>query len=190
MVHTVNRDLTVKSVLYTGSLEGMVQEYYLDSVGVGTWALGVTDNSGHLVGRYKDNPQDLQKCCDVSVWLMRQKYLPPVLKAFGDYKLNEAQLAAALSFHWNTGAIGKTSWVGMVKAGKMAQAEAFLTSHYLNGGDLFSRRISEAKLFFAGTWPKSLLVPVYPVSKPSYKPAIARGIRMDLAPYVEKALDK
>lgn len=183
-------DLTLKSVLYTASLEGMVQEYYLDSENVGTWALGVTDASGHLVGRYKDNPQPLQRCCDVSVWLMRTKYLPPVLKAFGAFKLNEAQLAAALSFHWNTGAIGKTTWVDLVKQGKMKEAEAFLTSHYLNGGDLTSRRVSEAKLFFANVWPASLLVPVYPVNKPSYKPAISKGKRVDLTAQVTEALTK
>lgn len=182
-------DLTVRSVLYTASLEGMVQEMYFDSEGIATWALGVTDNSGHLVGRYKDNPQPLQKCCDISVWLMRQKYLPAVLKAFSGYNLNEAQLAAALSFHWNTGRIGRTDWVGLVKTGKLKAAEEFLRTHYLNGGDLQSRRDSEADLFFQKEWP-SLLVPIYPVSKPSYKPMLSKGRRMDLSVYIEEALTK
>jgi len=182
--------LTTKAVLYTASLEGMVQEMYLDSEGIATWALGVTNKSGHQVNpRYKDNPQPLQKCCDASVWLMRNTYLPPVLKAFGDYELNEAQLAAALSFQWNTGAIGKTDWVGMVKAGDMSGAKRFLKSHYLNDGDLTSRRFSEAALFFDGMWP-SLLVPIYPVRKPNYKPNISLGRRVELTPYIERALVK
>lgn len=184
-------ELTVKSVLYTASLEGMVQEMYKDSEGISTWALGVTNKSGHQVDpRYKDNPQPLQKCCDVSVWLMRQTYLPVVQKAFGSHELTEQELAAALSFHWNTGAIASTSWVKMVKDGDMAGAEKFLRTHYLNGGDLQSRRDSEASLFFHGQWPVSLTVPVYPVRKPSYKPNFALGKRVDLSAQIKEALSK
>lgn len=184
--------LTVKSVLYLASEEGMVQEMYYDNAKPprATWALGVTDASGHKVGRYKDNPQDLQRCCDVSVWLMRTNYLPEVLKAFGSYSLSENQLAAALSFNYNTGRILSTDWVGMVKRGEMAAAEKFLRTHYLNGGDLQSRRDSEADLFFKGKWPSSLLVPVYPVKKPSYTPNFGKAKLVDLTEQVKAALAK
>lgn len=183
--------LTTKAVLYTASLEGMVQEMYKDSVGVSTWALGVTNASGHQVDpRYKDKPADLQKCCDVSVWLMREQYLPPVLSAFRDYALTEGELAAALSFHWNTGAIGKTDWVKMVKAGDRVGAEKFLRTHYLNGGMLQSRRDSEADLFFDKKWPSQMLVPIYPVSKPSYRPIFSKGKLTDLSKEIGKALVK
>lgn len=181
--------LSTKAVLYTASEEGMVREWYKDSEGIGTWALGVTNASGHLVDRYKDNPQDLQKCCDISIWLMKQKYLPSVLKAFGPRELNEAQLAAALSFHWNTGAILKTDWVKMFLRGEVKNAETFLRTHYLNGGDLQSRRNREADLFFKSIWP-SLLVPIYPVNKPSYTPSIRNGKRVDLSNEVAEALKK
>jgi len=181
--------LTAKAVAYVASEEGMVQEMYYDTEKVATWALGVTDASGHKVGRYKDNPQPLQKCCDVSVWLMRNKYLPDVVKAFGPRELTESQLAAALSFHWNTGRILTTDWVKMFNRGEIRNAEQFLKTHYLNGGVLQSRRNREADLFFRGVWP-SLLVPVYPVNKPSYTPSIRNGKRVDLTAQFAEALKK
>lgn len=188
-------DLTVKSVAYPLSEEGIVQEAYFDSEHVLTWAGGVTSASGHRVERYRDNPQTLDVCLSVTIWLMRRKYLPAVLRAFSGFTLNEAQLAAALSFHWNTGKIERTDWVAMVKAGRAAAARAFLESHYtndrtndgVNNGALTDRRKREAALFFDGRWP-SLTVPVYPVSKPSYTPAFSRGRRMDMSAMIQAVL--
>lgn len=184
-------DLTTNSALFTFSLEGMVPEAYKDGGGVWTWAGGVTNASGHEVyPRYKDNPQPLQTCCDVSVWLLREKYLPAVLQAFSGFPLTENELAAATSFHWNTGAIGKTDWVKMVKAGDRSGAEKFLRTHYLNGGALQSRRDAEADLFFKNKWPVSLKVPVYQVAKPSYSPAWGSSKLTDLSTEVSAALLK
>jgi lysozyme len=45
---------------------------------------GITQASGHAVfPRYKDNPQPLERCLAVFLWLLRTKYLPAVLAAFG-----------------------------------------------------------------------------------------------------------
>lgn len=181
-------DLTPKSVAFALSEEGMVCEAYRDSEHVWTWAGGVTDASGHLVGRYRDNPQPIERCLDVTLWLMRWKYLPPVLRAFVGFPLRETQLAAALSFHWNTGAIDRTQWVADVKAGRRTTARAFLENHYLNGGALAARRKREAALFFEHRWPTDLSVPVYPVSKPSYTPAFSKGRRVDMMAMIEGAL--
>lgn len=185
-------ELTVKTVLYVASKEGMVQEMYYDNANPPrkTWALGVTDESGHLVGRYKDNPQTLQKCCDVSIWLMKNSYLKDVLKAFGTHQLTEAQLAAILSWHWNTGRILNTDLVGLIKTGKLKEAEKFWRTKYTNGGVLQSRRDSEANLFFKGVWPSSLLVPIYPVNKPSYTPAWGKAKLVDLTKEITEALAK
>ncbi|MCJ2189166.1 glycoside hydrolase family protein [Novosphingobium beihaiensis] len=181
-------ELTARAVAYCLSEEAIVQEAYLDSENKWTWAGGVTDASGHYVERYRDNPQPLERCLEVTVWLMRQKYLPPVLRAFSGYALAEHQLAAALSFHWNTGAIGTTQWVRDVKAGRRTMARAFLENHYLNHGDLKARRLREAALFFERKWPGDIRVPVYPVRKPGYRPDFARGRRSDMTALIEKAL--
>jgi lysozyme len=180
--------MTPKTAAFVIAQEGLVLEWYKDSEEVGTWAGGVTDAAGVHVLKYKDNPQTIDVCLKATVELMQKKYLPAVLKAFGKHALNEAQLAAAVSFHWNTGRIGMTDWVTFFLEGKLAAAEKFLRSHYLNGGTLQGRRDVEADLFFHGTWPADLRAPVYPVRKPSYTPDFKHVHREDVMTALTKLL--
>lgn len=178
--------LTVRAAGELVSSEGIVLEWYLDSKNIGTWGIGVTDASGHLVKRYKDKPQTVEHVLAIYVWLLRNRYIPSVTKAFAGYPLTEAQFAAALSFHYNTGAILKTSWVSMVKAGDRDGAQKFLETHYTNNSLLTSRREAEAALFFDGVWsPDNGQGTIFPVLKPSYKPDFRHprhvDIRADLA---------
>jgi GH24 family phage-related lysozyme (muramidase) len=99
------RTLTPRIACELLAHEGLVREAYRDSQGVWTWSVGITDASGHRVERYRDNPQTLERCLEVYVWLLQRRYLPPVLAAFGRHDPAEHELAAALSFHYNTGAI-------------------------------------------------------------------------------------
>ena len=180
-------ELTPKAAALLASLEGLVPEAYKDSKGIWTWALGVTNASGHQVHpRYLDQPQLLAKCLEISLWLMREKYLPAVARAFAGHDLNEAQAAAALSFHWNTGAIIKADWVGLWKAGEVAQARRSFMS-WRNPPEIAPRRQAECDLFFDGKWP-SLICPVYPVRKPSYAPNWGKAQRIDLLPVLEGML--
>jgi GH24 family phage-related lysozyme (muramidase) len=167
------------------SHEAIVLEWYKDSEGVGTWGVGVTNASGHNVDRYKDKPQTIRKCLEVYFWLLTQKYLPDVLAAFDGHPLTEAQLTAALSFHYNTGAIKRTDWVKLFRDGKPAGARDFLETHYLNDGDLKERRLKEAALFFDSKWSGNGTALVIPVSKPSYQPAFKRAQRVDITADLE-----
>lgn len=162
--------LTARVALELVSHEALVLEWYKDSEGIGTWGIGVTDASGHDVDRYKDKPQTVEHVLAIYVWLLRSRYMPAVLSAFVGYPLTEAQFAAALSFHYNTGEIGSTSWVTLVKTGEMRAARTFLETHYLNDGTLALRRRQEAALFFEGRWSQAPTAVVYPVLKPSYQP--------------------
>jgi GH24 family phage-related lysozyme (muramidase) len=180
--------LTVNQVLELAHYEAIVREWYLDSENIGTWAIGVTNRSGHNVDRYKDNPQTLERCIEVSVWLMQTRYLPDVLAEFAGHAMTEAQIAAALSFHYNTGAIKTTSWVDLWLAGRLDESRRFLESHYLNGGDLTARRKAEAALFFDGVWANDGTTTVWPVKKPSYKPDWAHGSKVNIRPIVEAVL--
>lgn len=181
----MTQQLTPRIVAYIASEEGLVPQAYLDSKNVWTWALGVTNASGHAVHPcYLGKPQPLEECIRVSVWLMAKVYLPPVLRAFAGFALNEVQLAAALSFHWNTGAIGKAQWVKDVVAGKLAAGEADIMQ-WCSRGLLTKRREREQHLFFHGAWPASLKVPVYKVSA-SHHPADAQLV--DLLPVITKVM--
>ena len=166
--------LTPRAVAYPLSEEGVVLEAYLDTKSVWTVFGGIATTSGFNVAQYKDKPATLDVALRATIDYMRTRYLPAVAKAFAGHDLTEAQLAAALSFHWNTGAILTAQWVKDFVAGKPATARADLmqwTSH----GALTARRTREQKLFFDGVWP-SLNVPVYGVAKPSYHPSVAHSI--------------
>ena len=172
--------LTKKAMIEIVSHEGIVLEAYKDSKGIWTWGIGVTDASGHSVGRYKDNPRSISKVVEIYKWLLETKYLPPVLKAFKGHKLSENQLAAAVSFHYNTGAIERASWVRSFKEGKIAQARReFL--QWKKPPEIFDRRKKECALFFDGLWSNSGLVTVYTkVNKPSYTPNWKSAKRIDI----------
>lgn len=176
--------LTPRSVAYPLTEEGMVLEAYKDSRGIWTWAGGIATTSGFDVLQYKDKPTTLDAALRATIDFMRTRYLPAVAKAFAGHDLTEAQLAAALSFHWNTGAILTAQWVKDFMAGKPTSARADIMQ-WASHGALTARRTREQKLFFDGVWP-SLNVPVYSVSKPSYRPAGARSI--DVMPVLQSIL--
>lgn len=180
------RALTPRIALELIAHEGIVKEAYRDSTGVWTWSVGVTNASGHEVfPRYKDAPQPLERCIAVYVWLLTTRYLPAVLAAFGSYDLTEAELGAALSFHWNTGAIARANWVQLVLAGNSAGARAAIMD-WAHPASLAARRTREQALFFEGTWSNDGQALVYEVAKPSYRPGAS--IKVPIAQIVQSAM--
>lgn len=130
--------------------EGAVLEAYKDSVGVWTWGIGITNFSGHNVDRYRRNPQSLQRVLEIYLWALK-RYEADVIKAFAPLKLNEHQLAAAVSFHYNTGGIRDASWVRHFKAGNIAAAKKAFMS-WRSPKEIIPRRRAERDLFFDGKW--------------------------------------
>lgn len=169
------------------SHEAIVLEAYKDSEDIWTWGIGVTDASGHKVGRYKDNPQPIAHCLSIFVWLCRTKYGADVLRAFKGHELTEAQFAAALSFHYNTGAIGRADWVKSWKAGNIAKARAEFMQ-WRKPASIIERRQKECDLFFDGKWSGDGKALVLPVRKPSYQPWFRKGQRVDIRSALTEAL--
>jgi lysozyme len=179
--------LTARAAAELVGHEAIVREAYKDGGGVWTWGIGVTDASGHTVERYIDNPQPIEHCLEIFVWLLRTKYLPTVVHAFHGAPLSEAQLAAAMSFHYNTGAIGHASWVGLWTEGQIAAARAsFMTWDHPTS--IVERRQKECDLFFEGTWSGNGSATVYPVLKPSYQPDFHHAERVDVLPALQTLL--
>jgi Phage-related lysozyme (muraminidase) len=167
-------EITPRVVAYLASEEGICDEAYLDTGKIWTWALGVTNASGHQVyPRYKDNPQSLDKCFAVSIWLIRNRYLPAVVESLPQ-NATEAQLAAALSFHWNSGKF------------PLYSKDFSKAVEIRNKGLLDDRRLREQKLYYEGTWP-SLKCSVYPVSHKTYNPMFSKATRIDPLPFIQKA---
>lgn len=132
------------------SHEALIRQTYKDSVGVLTWCVGMTNATGHIVERYIGKPASLQHCMNIYAWAL-DNYAAGVRRAFKGHKLTKAQFAAALSFHWNTGAIERASWVKLWKAGDIAGArKAFM--NWVTPKEITSRRQKERDLFFDGKW--------------------------------------
>jgi GH24 family phage-related lysozyme (muramidase) len=180
--------LTLRAALELAGHESIVLESYKDNSQppVWTWGIGVTNASGYDVMQYIDNPQTVQHVIDIFVNRLRKVYIPGVLKAFAGHALTEAQFAAALSFHYNTGAIGHTDWVGDYLAGRTSAARTFWESHYLGGGK--DRRVAEAALFFDGKWTGNGYTTIWPVKKPSHTPDWAHPQRVDVRSEMAQAL--
>jgi GH24 family phage-related lysozyme (muramidase) len=176
-----NSILTKQVLLEIISHEGIVPEAYKDSKGIWTWGIGVTTASGHSVQRYIDHPQPLSRVIEVYKWLLETKYLPDVLEAFKGHKLSENELASALSFHYNTGAIKKASWVKAFMAGNVSSAKQ-LFMNYRKPVEIIDRRTKERDLFFKGSWSNDGKALVYSeVSKPSYVPRWRSAKRVDIS---------
>lgn len=163
------RTLTPRIVGELLQHEGLAREAYRDSVGVWTWSVGITDASGHKVARYRDNPQSIERCLEVFVWLLTTRYLPLVDVAFGAYEPSEHQLAAALSFHYNTGAIARATWLKRYLDGNAEAARAAILE-WRRPPEILPRRRRERDLFFDAKWSGDGKVAVYEVAKPAYRP--------------------
>lgn len=130
--------------------EALVRQTYVDSVGVKTWCVGMTNATGHTVERYIGKPQTVQHCMNIYAWAL-ENYADGVRKAFKGVPISKAQFAAALSFHWNTGAIGRATWVSHFRKGdKAAARKAFM--NWVTPKEITARRRKERDLFFDGSW--------------------------------------
>ena len=171
--------LTPRMAAELAGHEAIVTEAYLDQGGVWTWGIGVTAHAGHDPLAYKDKPASIETCLKVYVDLLRDTYLPPVAAVFSSHDLTEAQWGAALSFHYNTGAIERATWVKTWLAGDVEAARGQFMD-WTKGGVVTKRRAAECALFFNGTWSGDGRAWVFGVTKPDYAPDIAAGTRVDV----------
>jgi len=178
--------ITYKTALEIASHEALIRQAYKDSVGVWTWSVGLTSATGHDVLRYKDKPQSLEHCLAIYVWAL-DRYAEAVRTVFKGTVLTEAQFAAALSFHWNTGAITSASWVAHFKAGRLGQAEtAFLS--WNKPKEIIGRREKEADLLFRGKWSSNGTVNEYTRLTASYTPQWSSAVKTNIEAPLRAAL--
>jgi len=178
--NTLINKLTIRSIEELLSHESIVREAYKDSKGIWTWSVGITKASGHEVyPKYKDNPQTLKYCLEVFEWLVRTVYLPKVEEVFKGFDLTEEQIAAALSFHYNTGKLHIASWAKEWKKGETDKAyKSFM--HWKTPRSILKRREKERELFFNGKWSSNGEITEFKVKKPSYTPDWSSGKTVDI----------
>lgn len=177
---------SLRGILELASHEAIVLETYKDSVGTDTWSIGLTSATGHDVTRYRNNPSTLQHALTIFVWALG-KYEKEVLDAFAPLQLKEHELAGALSFHWNTGAIGKAQWVKDFKEGNLVAARKnFL--NYNKPPEIMDRRKAERDLFFDGKWSGDGKVKWYKQVNSNGTPNWSSGVRIDIRPELTRLL--
>lgn len=170
--------ITLRVALEVVCHEAIIRQAYKDSVGVWTWSAGLTTASGHDVTRYINNPQPMQKCLEVYIGALK-RYADDVREAFKGRELTEAQFAAALSFHWNTGAIKRASWVKSWLAGDVAGArKAFMA--WRKPPEIIPRREKERDLFFDGKWSNDGTVAEYTRLTSKHTPVWSSMVRRDV----------
>lgn len=159
--------------------EALVRQTYKDSEGVKTWCVGMTNATGHHVERYIGKPASVQHCMNIYAWALTN-YAEQVNEAFRGHKLTKAQFAAAVSFHWNTGAIKRATWVRKWKAGDIAGARAAFMN-WVTPASITGRRKKERDLFFSGKWSNNGTMLEYTRVKPSLTPDWSSGKRINVS---------
>lgn len=137
--------------------EGVVPAPYLDSVGVWTYGIGHAETSG-----LPPNPRSMPKGmpADLDAELQRvfsvfrsdlAKYEAAVARAL-KVEVTQAQFDALVSFHFNTGAIGRATLVKRLNAGDVAGAAAGFMA-WSKPKEIIDRRRQEQALFATGKYP-------------------------------------
>lgn len=179
--------ITTRVALEVAHHESVVREAYRDSQNVWTWSVGLTSASGHNVERYIDNPQPLSKCLEVFVWAL-ERYAEDVRQVFDGCDLTEEQFAAALSFHWNTGAIKRASWVSHWKAGDRRTARKRFMD-WQRPPEIKDRRKAECALFFDGVWHNQGTMPEYTRLRSNHTPVWSSRVERDVSDTLRDLLE-
>lgn len=171
----INNKIDYQVALEVASHEAIVRQAYKDTKGIWTWSIGLTNASGHNVERYIGKPQTLEHCLSVYVWAL-EKYAAEVRKAFTK-PLTQAQFAAALSFHYNTGAIARATWVKSFNQGNVALAKQEIMN-WKTPKEIIGRRTKERDLFFDGKWSNKGTILEYSVNS-KYQPVSPKTVNIE-----------
>jgi lysozyme len=141
-------------VAFIAAHEGIVTRAYRDVAGV--WTIGV----GHTAAAGPPHPvAGMTMTRDQALALLAADlpaYERDVAAALGP--VAEPVFDGAVSFHFNTGAIRRASWVKHYRAGFFDAAEASLRQWNKAGRKVYAglvrRRGEEADLIFRGAWPR------------------------------------
>lgn len=141
--------------------EGVVPGPYYDSVGVQTYGVGHTAAAGDPdpadmpAGMPEDLDAELKRVFDVFSADLA-KYEADVERAI-KVPVTQHEFDAAVSFHYNTGAIGRATWIKSLNAGDRAKA-AEQIMNWTKPPEIIPRREAEQRLFRDGIYPSEPIV--------------------------------
>lgn len=138
--------------------EGIVPAPYLDGVGVLTYGIGHTAAAGEVDPKDipAGMPENLDEAVDTVVKLFMKavtQYEDAVNKAI-KVPVEQHEFDAAVSFHYNTGAISRAAWVKHLNENpddREGAAKKIL--NWMKPAMIKKRRTAEYTLFLTGTYP-------------------------------------
>jgi GH24 family phage-related lysozyme (muramidase) len=135
--------------------DGLVEAYPDPGTGAEPWTIGWGSTRNGLHGFVNRNTVWTQRQCDERFADdLRRVYVPQVLKALDGSPVTQGQLDALVSFHYNTGAIARSTLLRKHRAGDYAGAANEFARWNRAGGrpmkGLSRRRAAEAALYRGG----------------------------------------
>ncbi len=136
--------------------EGVVPGPYRDSKGIWTYGVGHTMAAGKPdpAGMARGMPADLDAALVEVFRVFRrdlERYEEAVNKAI-KVPVTQHEFDAAVSFHYNTGAIGRATWVRTLNKGDRTKAAKEMMN-WRKPPEIIGRREDERRLFQFGTYP-------------------------------------
>lgn len=153
--------VSMEGLVEIASHEGIVNAAYKDSVGVWTVGIGHTASAGAPDPAMKRGEYSITEIMDIFAADIR-KFEEGVRKAF-TVPLTQAQFDAALSFHFNTGAIGRATWVKKFNAGDIVGAKKSFMN-WRKPAEIIPRRRKERDLFFDGVYSNDGTATLWPAN--------------------------
>ncbi|UNY40251.1 lysozyme [Paracoccus phage vB_PmaP_KLEP18-1] len=166
-----------KGIAFLVAHEGVVPGPYRDSVGVWTYGVGHTAAAGAPVPEKmkRGMPADLDAALADAFSVFRRdlvKYEADVNRALSVRSVPQHQFDAAVSFHFNTGAIERANWVNIWRNGRVSQAAQNMVANWRTPAEIIERRRAEADLLASGDYgtKKAAVWPVGANGQISWKP--------------------
>lgn len=141
--------------------EGIVTSPYFDSVGIATLGIGHTASAGPPDPARNRREFTIPEIMDIFARDI-EKFEAGVRKAF-TRPLTQEQFDAAVSFHFNTGAIGRATWVKKFNAGDISGARKSFMD-WRKPKEIIPRREKERDLFFDGIYSSNGMATIYPAN--------------------------
>lgn len=121
---------------------------------IGYGHTGIKHNDGTVKKGRKVTKEEAEKLLEFD---LNTKYIPDVLK-YVKVNINQNQLDSLVSFHFNTGGLGKSTLLKKLNAGDFSGASAQFPLWNKSNGKVLSglvrRRNAERELFDGGDWTK------------------------------------
>ena len=166
-----------KGIAFLVAHEGIVPAPYLDSVRVWTYGIGHTAAAGDPDPSKltRGLPRDIETALRVVFDLFKSdlaKYEADVNRKLNGRKVKQHEFDAAVSFHYNTGAISRANWVELWLAGKINHAAQSMITNYRRPAGVIPRREAEMDLFQSGDYGRqqAAIWPVDANGKITWKP--------------------